>query len=128
MSDIYRENILEHYKNPQNYGSLEKPDASMTDTNPLCGDCLTLEINCNDAGILTDVAFTAKGCALSIASASLLSQSIKGKNIKDLERMDYNDMEGLLEVKIGIGRIKCVLLPLGALHKAIHKMQDKNYG
>lgn len=127
MSDLYRENILEHYKNPRNYGSLDKPDASITDVNPLCGDCLTLEINCDNKGILTDMAFTAKGCALSVASASILSESAKGKNVKDIENLDYNDMQDLLEIKIGVGRAKCVLLPLAALHKAIKKIEKKDH-
>ncbi len=127
MSDLYRENILEHYKNPQNYGSLENPDASITDTNPLCGDRLTLEINCDDRSILTDIAFTAKGCALSVASASLLCENVKGKCLKDIENFDYNYMQELLEIKVGVGRAKCVLLPLGALHKAIKKIEKNEH-
>jgi nitrogen fixation protein NifU and related proteins len=127
MSDLYRENILEHYRNPRNYGSLDTPDASITDTNPLCGDCLTLEINCDNQDILTDMAFTAKGCALSVASASLLSEDVVGKNIKDIEKIDYNDMQDLLEIKVGAGRAKCILLPLSALHKAIKKIEKKDH-
>ncbi len=127
MSDLYRENILEHSRNPRNYGLLEKPDVSIKDKNPLCGDNITLEINCNNEGIITNVAFTAIGCALSIASASLLSDNIKGRNIKDIENMDYKNMEDLFEGKIGIGRIKCVLLPLTALHKGIKMIQKKDH-
>lgn len=127
MSDMYRENILEHYKNPQNYGSLINPDVSITDTNPLCGDCLTLDIHCDREGFLTDVAFTAKGCAVSIASASLLTATLRGKNMNDLVKMDYNDVESLFEFKISMGRIKCALLPLGALHKAVRKIQANNH-
>lgn len=127
MSDIYRENILEHYKNPHNFGSLEKPDVSVRDVNPLCGDNITLEINCDENGVIRDIAFIAKGCALSVASASILSDSIKGKNIKDIMSLDYNDMQDLLEIKVGAGRAKCVLLPLAALHKAIKMTEEKSH-
>jgi len=123
MSELYREIILEHYKNPHNYGSLEKPDASIIDTNPLCGDTITLEINCDENETLSDVAFISRGCALSVASASILSDSVKGKNIKDIEMMNYNDMQDLLEMKVGVGRAPCVLLPLSALHKAIKNIK-----
>jgi nitrogen fixation protein NifU and related proteins len=123
MSDIYREKILDHYKNPRNYGSLSKPDASIEDTNPLCGDCLTFELKCNTKGTITDVAFTARGCALSVAAASILTENIKGRNVRQLKDMDHKDIQKLLEIKIGAGRIKCALLPLAALRKAIKQVK-----
>ena len=126
MSDFYRENILEHYKHPRNYGSLKKPDSFAEDTNPLCGDRMKFELR-HKAGIITGIAFTAEGCALSIASASLLSEYVKGKNIAEVLKLDHNSMRELLEIEISSGRIKCALLPLSALCKAVTHKQ-KNYG
>ncbi len=126
MSDLYRENILEYAKNPHNYGRLAKPDASAEDTNPLCGDWIAIEINCDTQVTITNVGFTAKGCALSIASSSLLCDSIKGKNIIDIQKLASKDIEELLGIKITMGRIKCVLLPLVVLQKTTRKIET-NY-
>jgi nitrogen fixation NifU-like protein len=123
MSDFYRDDILDHYRNPRNYGLLDKADISVEDANQLCGDHLTLQLKCDDDGAVTGVAFLAQGCALSIASASLLSESIKGKKMSDIEKLDYIDIQELLGVKIGIGRIKCALLPLAAVHMAIRRLK-----
>ena len=127
MSDFYRENILEHYKHPRNYGTLQNANAVANDSNPLCGDRMTFELNCTDDGVIADIAFTAEGCALSISSASLLSEHIKGKDVAELQRLDHDSMQELLEIEVGAGRIKCVLLPLSTLRKAIINLQ-KHHG
>jgi len=111
MDDFYKEYILDHYRNPRNFGHLDAPDAVAEDLNPLCGDKLRFEFKIED-GKVSDVRFSGKGCAISQASASMLSESLKGETIEDVARMP---LERVLE-NIGIGispaRMKCATLGL----------------
>src|ERR1700722_7882563 len=86
MDDFYREYILDHYRNPRNFGHLEQVDASAEDLNPLCGDRIRFELKLKD-GRVEDVRFSGKGCAISQASASMLSESLRGQKIEDIARM-----------------------------------------
>jgi nitrogen fixation NifU-like protein len=128
MSDLYRDNILDHYKNPRNFGSLKNPDVIGVGDNPLCGDCLSVELKCDKKGILTDVAFSAKGCALSVASASILSESLRGMSVARARELRGEDIQELIEVSVGPGRLKCALLPLVALQQALKKLSDTTTG
>jgi nitrogen fixation protein NifU and related proteins len=82
--DIYREAILDHYKNPHNFGHLTAPDAKVEENNVTCGDRITMEINVNSFNEITDIRFAGEGCAISQASASMLTQKVKGMKLKDV--------------------------------------------
>jgi len=119
-ADIYREIILDYYRNPRNFGKLESPDIAMRDSNPLCGDELEMHINIKDNKV-SDVKFTGKGCAISQASASMLTELIMGKDfdyVKKLAKEDILDNLGLPD--LGPARIKCALLSLKVLKYGIY--------
>ena len=86
MDDLYRDYILEHYRRPHNFGVLEAPSATYEGANPLCGDRITMQLTVED-GVVTGVGFTGRGCAISQASASLLTDEIKGKPVDDVRRL-----------------------------------------
>ncbi len=114
--DIYREEILEHYRHPQNFGALGKPDFSAFATNPICGDEITLELKVRK-NVVTDVGFRGSGCALSIASASLTTQWMRGKKVSALKKATPEFLEKLFKAPVGPARLHCVHLPLSALQK-----------
>ncbi|MHB8601928.1 MAG: Fe-S cluster assembly sulfur transfer protein SufU [Nitrosotalea sp.] len=119
-ADIYREIILDYYRNPRNYGKIENPDISERDSNPLCGDELEMHINIKDDKV-ADVKFTGKGCAISQASASMLTELIMGKDfeyVKKLAKEDILDNLGLQN--LGPARIKCALLSFKVLKTGIY--------
>ncbi len=125
MSDtMYREQILEHYKNPLNRGKLEPADAHYADSNPLCGDEIEifLKIGKNEKGqpTISDVKFTGQGCAISTASASLLTESVKGKTLEQIKALTRDDVFALLGVPVSAARVKCALLALKAVKAAVY--------
>ncbi len=116
MDDLYREVILDHYKNPQYRGELDPHDLSFEDENPLCGDHLRIVLRVDDAGVVTDARFSGHGCAISQASADLLVESIIGKKIDDLKDLSKDDVLELLGFdELGPVRLKCALLSLKVL-------------
>ena len=119
MDDLYREEILEHYRRPHNFGTLERPDASHEGSNPLCGDRITMMLSLSPEGRVTDVAFTGRGCAISQASASLLTDELRGRPVADLEALGSADVLGLLGIEISPARLKCALLSLETLQQAL---------
>lgn len=119
MDDLYRDYILEHYRAPHNFGTLEHPDASYEGYNPLCGDRITMMLAIDDAETLTDVAFTGRGCAISQASASLLTDRIKGKPLAEIAGIGRADVLDELGIEISPARLKCALLSLDTLQKAL---------
>jgi len=119
-ADIYREIILDYYRNPRNYGKIQDPDIAQRDSNPLCGDELEMHINIKDDKV-ADVKFTGKGCAISQASASMLTELIMGKDfeyVKKLAKEDILDNLGLHD--LGPARIKCALLSLKVLKSGLY--------
>ena len=88
MDDLYREEILEHYKRPHNWGEMDEPDLEFEDTNPLCGDELSVMLRVDDDGTVEDVRFSGHGCAISQAAASMVSDEVKGMKVDDLLRLD----------------------------------------
>ncbi len=118
MDDLYRDYILEHYRRPHNFGTLDAPSASYEGSNPLCGDRITMMLGIRD-GVVADVAFTGRGCAISQASASLLTDEIKGKPVAEVARMTSDDVLDLLGIEISPARIKCALLSLDTLEHAL---------
>jgi nitrogen fixation NifU-like protein len=120
MDDLYRDYILEHYRRPHNFGVLETPDLRWEGANPLCGDRITLMIEVCD-GKVADVAFTGRGCAISQASASLLTDEMRGKSLEDLEKLTPDDVLDLLGIEISPARLKCALLSLDTMSHAMHE-------
>ncbi|HEX7951074.1 MAG TPA: SUF system NifU family Fe-S cluster assembly protein [Candidatus Limnocylindrales bacterium] len=118
MDDLYRDYILEHYRHPHNFGTMEDATASYEGANPLCGDRITLQLRVKD-GVLDGVAFTGRGCAISQASASLLTDEVKGKPIDEAARLSSSDVLDLLGIEISPARMKCALLSLDTLQHAL---------
>jgi nitrogen fixation NifU-like protein len=118
MDDFYKEYILDHYRNPRNFGHLEHVDASAEDLNPLCGDTIRMELEIDNSGVVSDVKFSGKGCAISQASASMLTESIKGMKLEDVAKLPQDAV--LENVGIGISptRMKCAMLGLKVLKSA----------
>ena len=118
MDDLYREQILDHYKNPRNWGELEDADLEFEDTNPLCGDELKVEIKVDADNKIEDLRSSGHGCAISQASASMTSDEIKGMSIDDLLKLDRQYVLDLLGITISATRMKCALLTLKVLKGA----------
>lgn len=115
--NIYQDIILDHYQHPRNCGTLDGANTTTLE-NPSCGDSITLSVRLQD-GKIADIAFTGKGCAISQASASLLTEYVKGKSAEDATKMDKDILLRLLGVELSPGRLKCALLPLETLKKLI---------
>jgi nitrogen fixation NifU-like protein len=122
MDNLYRENIIDHYQHPHNHGTLEQPDISFEDTNPLCGDKVRIDLKIKD-GIVEDVKFTGKGCAISQASASMLTDEIKGKSLDEIRRLDKQIVYDLLGIPLGPSRVKCAMLPLKVIKTGAYGIQ-----
>jgi nitrogen fixation NifU-like protein len=118
VDDFYKEYILDHYRNPRNFGRLDRPDAAAEDLNPLCGDRIRFELKVDDEGRVTDVRFSGRGCAISQASASMLSESIVGQKLEDIARMPKEKVLENVGIGISPARLKCATLGLKVLKSA----------
>ena len=127
MDDLYRDYILEHYRQPHNFGVVEDADASYEGSNPLCGDRITLMLGVSN-GVVDRVGFTGRGCAISQASASLLTDEIKGKPLKDVAAFRADDLLDLLGIEISPARLKCAMLSHETLHNALAESEDAATG
>ena len=116
--EMYREHILDLYKNPHNFGEIKNCTHSHKEFNPFCGDEITIYLILKDNKI-EDVKFKAGGCAISIASASLLTDKIKGMKLNEIENIKSNNVIEMLNIPISPVRMKCALLPMDALNGAI---------
>ena len=118
MNTMYQERILQLSAQPHNFGRLPSATNKIIIDNPLCGDTIQMEIEI-EKGLIKNAMFTGKGCAISKASASLLTDEIKGKPISELRKLNKASIISMLRIDLGPNRLKCALLPLEALHKAI---------
>ena len=120
MDNLYRDFILEHYRNPHNHGVLDPHDLHFADSNPTCGDELSMTIRLNPGGQrVSEVAFDGRGCAISQASASILTDELPGQSLQELREMDPRDVVENLGVPIGPARLKCALLSYKVLQGAL---------
>jgi nitrogen fixation protein NifU and related proteins len=120
MDDLYREVIIERYKNPQFRGELNPNDLSYEDENPLCGDHIRIDLRVDENNRVTEVAFSGHGCAISQASADLLLETVVGKTLDEVKGMNKQDVLDLLGIELGPVRLKCALLSLKVLKAGVY--------
>ena len=127
-ADIYRELILDYYRNPRNFGKLEKFDIDSRDTNPLCGDEIEMQVKVGDHKEIEEVKFTGKGCAISQASASMLTELAKGKPLDWVKQLAKEDVFKLLgNPELGPSRVKCALLGMKVLKTGAYGYLGAHY-
>ena len=124
MDDLYREQIIERYKNPQFRGHLDPNDIHFEDDNPLCGDHIEITIRVDGDDKVTEAAFEGKGCAISQASADLLVESIHGKSLEEVRQMNKEDVLDFLGIDLGPVRLKCALLSLKVLKAGVYGLGE----
>jgi nitrogen fixation NifU-like protein len=124
MDDLYREVIIEHYKNPTYRGKLDPHDISFADDNPLCGDHIQIDLRVGPDGRITDARFEGHGCAISQASADLLVESIIGKPVEEVKQMGKQHILDMLGIDLGPVRLKCALLSLKVLKAGVYGLAD----
>lgn len=124
MDDLYREVIIEHYKNPSYRGHLDPHDISFADNNPLCGDHIQVDLRVDNNGVVTDARFDGHGCAISQASADLLMETIIGKPVEEVKQLNKQDVLDMLGIDLGPVRLKCALLPLKVLKAGVYGLGE----
>ncbi|MGC8572009.1 MAG: Fe-S cluster assembly sulfur transfer protein SufU [Candidatus Micrarchaeia archaeon] len=122
--EVYKEQIIAHYEHPHNKGVLEKSSVSCHEFNPYCGDEITIYLKI-EGRIVKDAKFEGRGCAISTSSASMLTDYIKGKSVDEVKQINFKEMVDLLGIDPGPARLKCMMLPLKATHKAIENIQSR---
>jgi nitrogen fixation NifU-like protein len=123
LDDFYRQNILDHYQNPRNFGTLEKPDISAEDSNPLCGDKIRIDLLVKN-GTVEDVRFSGVGCSISRAAASMLTEEVKGKTLEEVKAIGRDEVLEMLGIELGPVRLKCALLALKTLKVGVYGLQS----
>ena len=126
MDDMYREVILDHYKNPRNFGILEPADISYEDDNPLCGDKIRIDLRLDENNRIKEVAFSGHGCAISQASASMLTEEILGKTLDEVKQFGKEQILELLGIELGPVRLKCALLSLKVLKAGAYGIKEED--
>jgi nitrogen fixation NifU-like protein len=121
---IYREQIIDLYEHPLNYGALENPDFSYEEDNPLCGDVIRIDVRLDANGRVAEIGWTGDGCAISQASASLLTEEIKGKTLEELKAFTSEHLLELVGVPLSMARVKCALLSLKVLKAGAYGIPD----
>ncbi|OGG27324.1 SUF system NifU family Fe-S cluster assembly protein [Candidatus Gottesmanbacteria bacterium RIFCSPLOWO2_01_FULL_48_11] len=120
--DMYRDIILDHYKHPRNFGTLSSADAKASEYNATCGDRISIEIQCqmiNAKCQIKDIRFSGEGCAISVASASMLTEKVKGMKVENVLKLATEDILVMLGTELTPSRTKCAVLPLEVLQKAV---------
>ncbi|MFQ5870822.1 MAG: Fe-S cluster assembly sulfur transfer protein SufU [Candidatus Geothermarchaeales archaeon] len=120
-SEIYKEIILDNYRNPRNFGDLEDPDIEHKDYNPLCGDELRFQIKLDEDQRVSEVRFTGQGCAISQASASMLTERIQDMTLDEIRALEKKDILDMLGINVSPTRLKCALLPLKVVKLGVYE-------
>jgi nitrogen fixation NifU-like protein len=122
FEDLYREVILDHYKNPRNYGVIEEPSAQAKGTNPLCGDEVSIQVKfAEDGETIEDVRFEGRGCAISQAATSMLTGIVKGRTAEQVAALPKEELLEEIGIQLTPIRLKCAILGLGVLKVALHE-------
>jgi len=124
MDDLYREVIIEHYKHPSYRGKLDPHDISFADNNPLCGDHIQIDLRIDAGGLVTDARFDGHGCAISQASADLLMETIIGKPLEEVKKLNKDSVLEMLGIDLGPVRLKCALLSLKVLKAGVYGLGE----
>jgi nitrogen fixation NifU-like protein len=124
MDDLYRELIIDRYKNPLMRGELDPHDFSYEDDNPLCGDRIRIDLRVDEDKKILEAAFSGEGCAISQASADLLVESIVGKNLDEVKELSKEDILEMLGIQLGPVRLKCALLSLKVLKAGVYGLEN----
>jgi nitrogen fixation NifU-like protein len=120
MDDLYREQIIDRFKNPRSRGTLDPHDFTYEDDNPLCGDRIRIDVRVDADNRVTAAAFSGQGCAISQASADLLTESVVGKTLDEVKRISKDDILEMLGIELGPVRLKCALLSLKVLKAGVY--------
>ena len=121
---MYREQILDLYAHPLNFGHLEQYDITYEEDNPLCGDVIRIEVRLGEDGHVAEAAWSGNGCAISQAAASLLTEHIKGMTLPEIKSLDRDDILELLGIELSMARIKCATLSLKVLKSGVYGLPD----
>jgi nitrogen fixation NifU-like protein len=124
MDDLYRDQIIDRYKNPQYRGHLDPHDIQFEDDNPLCGDHIEVTLRVDGGGKVVGAAFDGKGCAISQASADLLMETVIGKTLDEVKALNKQDVLDLLGIELGPVRLKCALLSLKVLKAGVYGLGE----
>ncbi|MHA2169974.1 MAG: Fe-S cluster assembly sulfur transfer protein SufU [Candidatus Kariarchaeaceae archaeon] len=128
MSRIYQEQIIDYYKYPRNKKVIDDPSMEYGDSNPVCGDEITIYVKLNDEGKVADVGYEGKGCAISQASVSLLTEVIEDMTVEEMKELTNEDIKEMLGIPLSPIRLKCAILGLKVLEGAIHKFEGGEVG
>ncbi len=120
MDDLYREQIIDRYKNPRSRGTLDPHDFTYEDDNPLCGDRIRIDVRVDADERVTAAAFSGQGCAISQAAADLLTESVVGKTLEEVKQLTKDDILEMLGIELGPVRLKCALLSLKVLKAGVY--------
>jgi len=120
MDDLYREQIIDRYKNPRSRGTLDPHDFTYEDDNPLCGDRIRIDVRVDAHDCVTEAAFSGQGCAISQAAADLLTESVVGKTLDEIKQLTKDDILEMLGIELGPVRLKCALLSLKVLKAGVY--------
>jgi nitrogen fixation NifU-like protein len=128
MDDLYREQIIDRYKNPHYRGELDPHDIAYEDDNPLCGDHIRIELRVDENDVITEAVFNGRGCSISQASADLLVESVIGKTLEEVKKLSKEDVLDLLGIELGPVRLKCALLSLKVLKAGAYGLGEGEAG
>ncbi len=124
--DLYREQLLDHYHNPLNFGILDDADIDVEMDNPTCGDMIHLTAQLDSEGRIAKVMFEGQGCVVSMAASSMMTEELVGKTLEEIEVMGLSDVQEMMGgIKLSMGRVKCALLSLNAMKQGLRELEEQ---